>query len=180
MTQSFRSLQLLLFTGTILMALLMRWQGAPLSNAPESPAGIVSFELARTAAEAAAIRNAWGETEEAPLMQVAIHNTRLDFAFILFYMLFLYAAATAGTTQLPAFFSRMAPFAGILALKAGLMDVVENAFMLYQLQHRITTFTAMATHIAAVIKFGLILLVALWVLITSLIRLLSGRTIRPE
>lgn len=170
MTQGLHPPQLLLLLGTICIALLMRWQGAPLSSLPESPAGIVSFELARTKTQAAAIRNAWGETEAAPLVQIAIQNTRLDFAFILFYMLFLYGGATVGVVGLPPKFGAMATYMGLFILIAALMDVIENGLMLYQLQHRITSVTAMATFIAATVKFVLLLLSALWIIISSLLR----------
>lgn len=174
MNQTLHPPQLFLLLGTLCMALLMRWQGAPLSSVPESAAGIVSFELARTKAQASAIRNAWGETEAAPLVQIAIQNTRLDFAFILFYMLFLYVGATVTVVPLPSKLGTVAGYTGLLILIAALMDVIENGLMLYQLQHRITSVTAMATFIAATLKFVLLLLCALWIIFTALLRFFTA------
>lgn len=177
---NYRPLQLLLLAGTLLLALLLSWQGAPLTSVAESPAGIVSLQWARTAQQATAIRNAWGTVPEAPLMQVALQNIRLDFAYILFYVLLLYTAVMAGSQQLPTALRRWVPYMGILTLKAGLMDVIENGMLLYQLQHRITQLTAAVTYTAAILKFLLLVIVATWILMNTLLRLFAAGRYRTK
>ncbi|HMO33650.1 MAG TPA: hypothetical protein PKE63_01590 [Lacibacter sp.] len=159
-----RNLLLFLFAGTLIMTLLMRWHGAPLSRFPESPAGIVSLELAKTKATTAAILSAWRERPVPNTIARARQNTWLDFAFILFYSLFLYTACTVVARSFHPAHQSAAYSLALLPLLAGLLDVLENAGMLWQLSRGAEEWMARATWCCALLKFTLLLAVVVWLI----------------
>ncbi|HJL39417.1 MAG TPA: hypothetical protein RMG95_27225, partial [Polyangiaceae bacterium LLY-WYZ-15_(1-7)] len=65
----------------------LTWMGLPL-HTEVAPAGIVSFELARTPGQAIAIVQSWDEAARA---RAAIHLS-VDYAFLLAYAAWLWAA----------------------------------------------------------------------------------------
>lgn len=141
-----------LFAGTVVMIAVMRWHGGPLIT-PVSDAGIVSLELAKTKERTAVITNYWNENG---LLRTAITNTYIDFIFILFYSLFLYSYCFFISTKQqprPAVISRTL---GMGALVAGLCDVIENYFILQQLQQAPTETFAFLAWLFASIKFVLL------------------------
>jgi len=72
---------LIAFVATAVMMAVMSIHGRPLAIPNKTPPGIVSFELARTPAEAGVILKAWTPA----LLPLARVNTYLDFIFIACY-----------------------------------------------------------------------------------------------
>jgi hypothetical protein len=158
-------LLLFLFIGTLVMITVMRWHGAPLIT-PVSKAGIVSLELAKTAKKASEIINVWNYLEPpSHLIHHAITNTYIDFIFIIFYSLFLYAYCFfISNKQLP-WAATVSRTLGLAALAAGFCDVIENYCMLQLLQQSVTGTYAFLSWLFAVIKFGLLVTVIVWSLL---------------
>jgi hypothetical protein len=150
-----------LFAGTVVMIIVMRMHGAVLIT-PVSKAGIVSLELAKTTEQATLIINEW---EEEVVVKQAITNTYIDFVFILFYALFLYAYCFFISTKQQTWAATVSRTLAIAALTAGLCDVLENYCMLQLLQQSVTATYALFSWLFAVIKFGLLLLVIVWSLL---------------
>lgn len=158
-------LLLILFIGTVTMIFVMRWHGSLLIT-PVSKAGIVSLELAKTTEQASLIINEW---EEEGVLKQAITNTYIDFVFILFYALFLYAYCFFISTKQQPWAATISRTLAIAALTAGFCDVIENYFMLQLLQQSVTATYALLSWLFAVIKFGLLLAVILWSLLNLLV-----------
>jgi hypothetical protein len=156
-----RSLLLLLFIGTVVMIAVMRWHGEPLVT-PVSKAGIVSLELAKTTEQSNIILNQW---KNDGIIQQAITNTYIDFLFLLFYSLFLYAVCWSYSLRQQAPWASMSRKLAMAALLAGLCDVIENYFMLQMLEQQVTETRAYLSWLFAAIKFMLLIPVVLWSLI---------------
>ena len=154
-------LLLTLFIGTIAMIGVMRMHGADLIT-PVSKAGIVSLELAKTTEQSNIIINQW---KEDGVLQLSITNTYIDFAFILFYALFLYAFGFFISYKQKAGAAKISRTLAMAALAAGLCDVIENYFMLQMLEGAVTATFALLSWLFAVIKFGLLMAVILWSLL---------------
>lgn len=138
----------------------MRKHGAPLIT-PLSEAGIISLELAKTEEAANIILNQW-KTDA--VVQQAITNTWIDFVFLLFYALFLYAYCVYISKQQVPWAATVSRILAIAALVAGLCDVIENYFLLQMLQQSVTASYAFLSWLFAMIKFGLLLPVVVWCL----------------
>ncbi|MBX9784761.1 MAG: hypothetical protein K2X48_15845 [Chitinophagaceae bacterium] len=154
-------LLLILFLGTVAMIAVMRWHGAPLIT-PVSKAGIVSLELAKSTEQATIIINQWQQNN---LIQQAINNTYIDFVFIIFYALFLYAYCFYISIKQQPWAGAISRTLALAALTAGLCDVIENYCMLQMLQGSVTSAHAFLSWLFAVIKFGLLMAVILWSLL---------------
>ena len=154
-----------LFIGTVAMIVVMRMHGAVLIT-PVSKAGIVSLELAKTGKQASEIINVWKYLEPPPnLIQQAITNTYIDFLFLLFYSLFLYAVCWSYSLRQQAPWASLSRILAMAALLAGLCDVIENYFMLQMLEQQVTETRAYLSWLFAAIKFMLLIPVVLWSLI---------------
>ncbi len=136
----------------------MRWHGAPLIT-PVSKAGIVSLELAKTTEQSTIIIDQW---KKAQVVEQAISNTYIDFGFILFYALFLYAFCFYISTKQQPWAASISRTLAVAALTAGLCDVIENYFMLQLLEGTITSTYAFLSWLFASIKFVLLMLTILW------------------
>jgi hypothetical protein len=158
-------LLLFLFAGTVVMIAVMRWHGAPLIT-PVSKTGIVSLELAKTKDTASLIIDAW-QKKEGNVVQQAITNTYIDFIFLLFYSLFLYALCFFISTKQKTRAATISRTLAIAALTAGLCDVLENYFMLQMLEHSVTEAYAFLSWLFATIKFALLILVIVWCLVNA-------------
>ncbi|HEX4957813.1 MAG TPA: hypothetical protein VFV46_06515 [Lacibacter sp.] len=154
-------LLLLLFMGTLVMIAVMRWHGAPLIT-PVSKAGIVSLEVAKTTEQVNVILNQW---KKDGIIQQAITNTWIDFVFLLFYALFLYAYCFFISNKQQPWAATASRTLGLTALAAGLCDVIENYFMLQLLQESVTGTYAFLSWLFAVIKFGILAAVIVWSLL---------------
>lgn len=154
-------LLLFLFMGTLVMIAVMRWHGAPLIT-PLSKAGIVSLEIAKTTEQANIILTQW---KKDGIIQQAITNTWIDFVFLLFYALFLYAYCFFISNKQQPWAATVSRTLGLAALAAGFCDVVENYFMLQMLEQSVTASYALLSWLFAVIKFGLLAAVIVWSLL---------------
>jgi hypothetical protein len=143
----------------------MRWHGAPLIT-PVSKAGIVSLELAKTPKQASEIINLWNYLDPPPnLIKHAITNTYIDFAFIIFYSLFLYSYCFFISTKQKHWAATISRTLAITALTAGLCDVFENYCMLQMLQQPVTSTYAFLSWLFALTKFILLAATVLWSLL---------------
>ena len=144
------------FAATIVMILVMQWQGASLVT-PQSPAGIIDLEFARTAENFLRLRLFMDENN-------IVRNLYLDFLFIAAYAWFLVTACKAaglrtGRTKAADLFSS-------LALSAALFDICENFLLLLILNGRFGTSSLQIVYFIAWIKFLLAGAVLLYLLIS--------------
>ncbi len=140
---------------TIVIAAVVARLGAGLFI-PAVPSGIISFELAGSAATADAMVRAWGPD----LSAAARAQTWVDFAYLAVYAPTL--ALAAGLALGPwAKRSARLGWLGVLlswgALAAGALDVIENAAMLRMLADAPSDVLASLARICAIGKFALIL-----------------------
>jgi hypothetical protein len=154
-------------TGTLLLATLMKDQGAPLVTC-NTPQGILNLEFAATPTSANAVVSEW---QVAPcsngrsLVTTAVANTKLDFVFIAFYVLFFYMTSLILGQSLPGIVGKLGLWLRWASVLAGLLDVVENLFMFKTLGGNITSMGTFATAICAKIKFGLLAACLLYLLL---------------
>ena len=140
---------------TLIIGTVMGVLGGPLFT-PAAPSGIVSFELAGSAQNAAAMIASWGLAGVA----LAQKQTWIDFLYIPAYSLTL--ALSAGlAVWVCARRSRALGWIGVAlswgALAAGLFDVVENCAMLLQWSGSPSDPLAALARVCALVKFTLIL-----------------------
>ena len=159
-----RLLKWILLTGTLCLLLVMRWHGQLLSSFSQSPAGIVSLELAKTKERTDAIVQAWASYSSADVVQHAVQNTQIDFVFLLFYSLLLFALCHSCSLQQRGAQQLISQILSIGALKAGLLDVAENLLLLQSLKGNSTDVSAWCTWLFATVKFALVAVTILWLL----------------
>jgi hypothetical protein len=155
-----------LFIGTMLMIVIMTKTGATLKT-PATPNGILNLELAYNT-EKTTVVNAWVPNNN---IGAAKNNTYYDFIFLLFYSLFLFLTG-----------KKIAQIknskAGLLIAKgafaAGVLDVFENAGMLYTLSGNASESVALLTTIFSVTKWILALMAAVYC-VAGLIQLILKR-----
>lgn len=140
---------------TIALSIAISLLGTPLFG-PAAPNGIVSFEVAGTAAAAQAILDAWGPAGIAAARQ----QTLLDFAYLLVYGLTL----VLGNGLAVWVWARRSVTMGWLGvglswggLLAALLDAVENLAMLAQFAAGADEALAALARACANVKFALIL-----------------------
>jgi hypothetical protein len=156
-----------LFIGTMLMIVVMTKTGAALKT-PATSNGILNLEFAYNTAKTTTVVNAWVPNNN---IAAAKNNTYYDYIFLLFYSLFLFLLckkiAVIKNSK-----------AGILiangALVAGVLDIFENAGMLYTLSGNASDSIALCTTIFSVIKWLLALTAAVYGVV-GLIQLLIKR-----
>lgn len=126
----------------------------PLRNT-DAPQGVVSFEVARTEARAAAVLGSW----DAQARARALASLGLDFIFLLVYPLWLAVAAWSIAPSLDRAGRKIDARIGWLALSAIPFDAVENAMLIEQLLDGASGAAAGVAWLCAVLKF-LIVIVA--------------------
>jgi hypothetical protein len=169
-------LQLVLLAGTLCMLLVMRWHGQLLSSFPESPAGIVSLELAKSRAQTDSIISAWSAYPSKDVVKHAIQNTRLDFLFLLFYSLLLFTLCQTFSFKQKGITRTISHGLATGSLLAGLLDVMENLLLLEALQGNSTPAGAWLAWLFATVKFALVGIIVLWLLYCYLSRFLKRRS----
>ncbi len=154
----------ILFIGTGIMIGVMQQTGEPLKSSAKYK-NIVCLEFAYNQQKTNAIITDWGSTN----VGVAKVNTYYDFIFLFFYSLFLFF-----TCDKIAFINKSKIGVHIAngAIWAGLLDIFENAGMLYTLSGHQSNIIPLLTATAALIKFVLLgfAFVYLVIGIVSLIR----------
>lgn len=157
---------LFLFTGTLIMMSVMRWQGNALSESPRTKAGILSLEFAKTKQQSDAITTNWKNKQ---VHYTAIVNTSVDFVFIFFYSLFLFAASYWFSLRQKGSMKKLSQKIALFGLTAGLLDCVENYFLLKMLKYTASDAETNFTFWIASIKFVLAAIAVLWILLQVLL-----------
>ncbi len=128
--------------------------GAPLRT-PAAPRGIVSFELAGSAAAAAAILASWSPATR----QLALLHLWLDYLYLLAYPAFLSLACGRLAGRLSQARPGLARLGSGLAYAvpiAGLLDAIENAALIRILGAGPSDALARVAWVCAVAKFALV------------------------
>lgn len=143
----------------IMMMAVMRWHGDVLKT-PDTPRAIVELELANKPEQVQALLSIWS------VKDVRL-NIQIDFLFIVAYVVFL-ALASEGVIAKWRF--PIMQFLGWLmarlALVAGLLDIAENLLMLQTIDQHYSTLSLELTRYAALLKFGLVGIVLIYLLIS--------------
>lgn len=168
-----KSLFIFLFSGTVLLLFIMRWHGEMLTKFPSSKAGIISLEFAKTKANANNILTAWNSVSSKNTQQHARNNTAIDFLFIFFYSLFIFYACYWFSVKQTGLLLTISQSISLLPLLAGLLDVVENYFLIKMLSNTITDAEALLTYRIAFVKFSLVAIAFVWIIFSSFIYYIS-------
>jgi hypothetical protein len=156
-----------LFIGTMLMIVVMTKTGAALKT-PATPNGILNLEFAYNTTETTVVVNAWEANNN---IAAAKNNTYYDYIFLLFYSLFLFLLCKKIAVIKN---SKTGLLIAKGALMAGVLDIFENAGMLYTLSGNASNSAALLTTIFSVIKWILALTAAVYGVV-GLIQLLIKR-----
>ncbi len=149
---------LFLVAGTFIMMYIMASTGRTL-NTTATPYGILNLELAYNNAKTQHILKAWapGGSNGIDNIRVAIKNTWLDFIFLFFYSLFLFYTCKTIAESFKGFINKIGLFISMGALYAGLLDIAENAGMLFTLNGLSSGYISLFTAICSVMKWLLVL-----------------------
>jgi hypothetical protein len=147
----------LVLAGVLALLAASRWMsalGAPLAT-PASPAGIIDFELAGTAARAAAILASWDDAAQQAARTQTLWDTVL---FVPLYVTALSAWAAWCARRLPGRRQARAGIALAWAMPvAGALDLVENAALWAQLTGGARAGWAALAAACAAPKFAIVL-----------------------
>ena len=157
------------FIGTIAMMVVMAKTGATLKM-PATPHGIIDLEFAYNTAKVSTVLNAWAPVNSIDNITVAKTNTNFDFLFLFCYSVFLFLTCRKIAQSFKGLFAKAGNVIAVGALLAGFFDVIENIGMLLSLNNHTTNLIAFITSLFSILKWGLVLLVILYIL-TGLITL---------
>lgn len=164
-----RGVFLALSVGVIALSIALTSIGAPLITDP-APRGIVSLELAGSAATAERMLASWS----APLRERAMLSLGLDYLYLLVYPAWFSLACVLIARRATAWHGRLGRALAWLVLPTGVLDAVENlALIRIVLDGPSDGWAALAFWCAAP-KFGLLLLAAPYIVVGGLVRL-GGR-----
>lgn len=150
--------------GSLVMVILMSKTSATLKT-PATPLGILNLEFAYNAAKAGTVLNAWQPNERIDNIEIAKFNTWLDFIFLFFYSLFLYKASKMLSGTYKGTLQKTGLLLANGAILAGLLDIMENAGMLFTLQGNINNTILLLTTAVSIIKWILALAAVAYLLI---------------
>jgi hypothetical protein len=136
---------------TIIMIVVMRWQGLEL-NSPRSSRGLIDLEFAKTSERLYQLQLFWNT-------EVVLKNIYIDFLFIMAYTWFLVTACKTVNNRQSNIFSS-------LAISAGAFDVLENFLMIMVLNGRFNPSVLEIVYYCAAIKFLLAGIVLLYVILS--------------
>jgi len=166
-------LLLILLIGTGVMIVVMTKTGATLKT-PATPRGILDLEFASNSSKVAIVTTAWAGDN----IGAAKTNTYLDFLFLIFYSLFLFFTCKKIARLSSGWFSNTGLLFAKGALIAGLLDVLENSGMLYNLSFSNGPgIVALLTTTCSLIKWGLALTAAAYCL-TGLVYIITQKKLR--
>ncbi|CAN5728937.1 hypothetical protein BH11BAC4_BH11BAC4_13050 [soil metagenome] len=157
---------LFIIAGTFIMIYVMTSTGRTLKT-PATPLGIVDLEFAYNTTKTDKVIKTWSITGDANVdnIKVAIKNTWLDFIFLFFYALFLFYSCKSIAESFNGFLQMLGKILAIGALNAGLLDIAENAGMLFTLNGFSSDSIAFFTTLCSVIKWLLALLALAYILL---------------
>jgi hypothetical protein len=166
-------LWLVLLILTLVLSQVLGRLGEPLQTSA-APAGIVSFELARTVTATDQILTSWpsGAWENAFLLQ------GVDFLYLFIYPLWFSLSAVLLGARLPAGWQRAAHLVAWIVLWTGPLDAIENVALIRQLLHGPATAQAQLAWLCASLKFGLLGVAALFLLAGLVVW--GGRRLLPR
>ena len=149
-----------LLVWTLILFAIFRPLGAPLTTSA-APAGIVSFELARTPANAQAMIASW----DARAQLFAAFGLGFDFLFMPSYALAIALGILLAAGRHPGAIAKLGAWLGWGAFLAALFDAVENIGLWNSLLGNVNSAWPLISFWCASFKFGLILLGILYGLI---------------
>ena len=158
--------------GSLVMMIVVFKTSATLKTST-TPLGILNLEFAYNTARAGIVLKAWQPHEKIDNIEVAEFNTWLDFIFLFFYSLFLYKACKILSGTCKGVLQKTGLLLANGAILAGLLDVLENAGMLFTLQGNINNFILLLTTFVSIIKWILALAAVAYLLILGVIYLMS-------
>lgn len=146
-------------TATVLMILLLRWQGSSLQTII-SPHGIVDLEFAATPLRLQQLLQVWKRS-------AVTANIWLDFLFIVSYVLFLSMSSEFCAMKWPAGVMReVGHTLTRVSFIAGLLDIAENLLMLQSLSGNFTTTSLQLTSYCAAVKFTLAAVIIFYLVVS--------------
>ncbi|HRI20164.1 MAG TPA: hypothetical protein PLA68_04400 [Panacibacter sp.] len=163
---------LVIATVTLACMLIVLIQGKSLIQQPDVPHGIVSLELAFTVLKTKGIIAAW---QQKGLLETAVKNVYIDFAFLITYSVFLYLCILTLVRNQSKKISGLGKWIARGALLAGVLDALENISMLQILKEDITPFAAALTGFFASVKFFLAALAIIFIITESVVKLLTKK-----
>ena len=168
-----RNIILVLFAGTIVAMLSLRFQGTMLIT-PSAPNGILSLEFSHDAAHTARIASEWvGFTQNA-----FYTNMFLDFIFIIFYGFFLYVTCRYIALLFPSW-KHLATFLANGSIAAMAFDVLENILMINSIVGHADQTTSFLTTLFAILKFSFVLASLLFIIFAAIAYFLKKRDTSP-
>lgn len=150
--------------GSLVMMIVMFKTSATLKTS-STPLGILNLEFAYNSAKADTILNAWQPDGKIDNIEVAKFNTLLDFIFLFFYSLFLYKACKMLSGSYKGVLQKTGLLLANGAILAGVLDILENAGMLFTLQGNIYNSILLLTTFVSIIKWILALAAVTYLLI---------------
>ena len=153
----------------LLFILFMRWQGSGMMH-PSTPSGILALEFANTPEKLNYVLSFWNKA-------MVRTNIWIDFLFIIVYTWFLVIAITTRASASANNWIRLlGVWLGRLVFLAAILDVVENILMLQSISGQYSTYSLQLTWYCASIKFGIIILIFLYVAISRIMALFNRKS----
>jgi hypothetical protein len=138
---------------------------------PETPRGIVGFELAATRERATLMLQAW---RGLGVVELVRDSLRLDFGFLLVYPVSLGLACRILSRRMAGVYDRVGARLSFAVLACTPLDAVENLSLLRMLERGASETMARLAAVSAVLKFVLVLAAVVFVL-GALVRAASHR-----
>ena len=133
--------------------LFLSYQMRPLNVRPGVPNGMITYQLSGTPENVAAYNAVW---QEKGVMDTARNHIWFDFIYLVIYSLFFYTATRRFIRLNPAptvlKYSSVLIFASLLP---GMLDAVENLFLMKWLNGQIDSFSPGMIFIVASLKYGI-------------------------
>jgi hypothetical protein len=162
-----------LFFASLSVILMLQLRGLDSTLlSPDTPFGIVGYELAFTADRARAILDAWRSMDVLETVRVSLG---LDVAFLLTYPWFFRVSCQLLRRQDGTRFDALGATLARWVLACTPLDLIENLVLWRMLETSVTPSAAALAGVAATIKFLLVLAAGLWCLVALSRRFTQGR-----
>ena len=152
---------------SLIMIIILRWQGKELITAL-TPSGILALEFANTPEKLSSIVSVWNQ-------DTVRNNILIDFLFIIAYTWFFILGVAKSISQWTSRFMQQLGVIGIrMAFLAGILDIIENILMLQSINGHYSVSSLQLTMYCAAIKFGIVILLLLFIILTAISRLFKS------
>lgn len=149
---------------SLVLIVILRWQGKELIM-PLTPSGILALEFANTPEKLTSILAIWNK-------ETVQNNILIDFLFVIAYTWFFMLAVAKSITQWSNRFMQQFGATGIrMAFLAGILDIIENILMLQSIHGHYSVSSLQLTWYCAAIKFGIVILLLLYIILTTVSKL---------